>query len=305
MVAAIDRRHRAILLAAVGLSLASALSLLRLRLDMDVLAQLPSRSAVFRDYREFLQSFGAFDSLVLLVSGAPGRVVPFTDALAPRLAGIPGVGSVRYRVDLDAVRTRFVEPFRYQLLSDEGFEDLRRRLEPEAIVERVRRLRQALAMPMSLGALRWIVGDPLGVEELVGRSMQRDYADPLLRPSSEYFLSPAGDAVVMVVRPTQSAFDTVFAERLLATFARPSASFSMDLPRRDGGTHRQLRYALADSACYGAISACTSCSLRSRCSPSSTSACESADPAVRHVSAAAPRRRSRSRCRCWRSAAST
>ncbi len=247
LVAAVDRRHRAILLAAVGLSLASALSLLRLRLDMDVLAQLPSRSAAFRDYRTFLQSFGAFDSLVLLVSGAPDRVVPFTDALAPRLARIPGVGSVRYRVDLDAVRARFVEPFRYQLLSDEDFDELGRRFEPEAIVERVRGLRQALAMPMSLGAQRWIVADPLGVDELVGRSLARDYADPLLRPSSEYFLSPSGDAALMVVRPTESAFDTVFAERFLAE-VRSAERELLDGPFRDvtvGHTGSYV-YALAD-----------------------------------------------------------
>jgi predicted RND superfamily exporter protein len=247
LVAAVDRRHRAILLAALGLSLAAALSLLRLRLDMDVLAQLPSRSAAFRDYRTFLQSFGAFDSLVLLVTGAPGRVVPFTDALAPRLARIPGVGSVRYRADLDAVRARFVEPFRYQLLSDEDFDELSRRLEPEAIVERVRRLRQALAMPMSLGARRWIVMDPLGVDELVGRSLARDYADPLLRPSSDYFLSPSGDAALMMVLPTQSAFDTVFAERFLAE-VRSAERELLDGPFRDvtvGHTGSYV-YALAD-----------------------------------------------------------
>ncbi len=214
-VAAIDRRNRLVLWLAAGLSLLSALALMRLRLDMDILSQLPSASPVFRDYRSFLQSFGAFDSLILLVSGPRERIVPFTDALAPRLARIPGVGSVRYRVDLEAMRDRFLEPFRYQLLTEEDFDELRRRLEPTAIVERVRGLRRALAMPMSLGARRWIVRDPLGVDELVGRSLQRGYADPLLRPSSEYFLSHSGDAALMVVRPTQSAFDTVFAERLL------------------------------------------------------------------------------------------
>ncbi len=247
LVAAVDRRHRAILLIAIGLSLVSALSLLRLRLDMDVLAQLPSRSAVFRDYREFLQSFGAFDSLVLLVSGAPDRVVPFADALAPRLARVPGVGSVQYRVDLDAMRAGFFEPFRYQLLSDEDLDELRRRFEPGAIAERVRHLRRALTMPMSLGARRWIVADPLGVEELVGRSLQRDYADPLLRSSSEYFLSASGDAALMIVRPTQSAFDTVFAERLLAD-VRSAERELLDGPFRDvtvGHTGSYV-YALAD-----------------------------------------------------------
>ena len=72
-VTAIDRRNRLVLWLAAGLSLLSALALTRLRLDMDILSQLPSGSPVFRDYRSFLQSFGAFDSLILLVSGPPER----------------------------------------------------------------------------------------------------------------------------------------------------------------------------------------------------------------------------------------
>ena len=212
---AVDRRHRAIIVVAVLLLLLSGLSLLRLRLDMDVLSQLPSRSQVFTEYREFLQTFGVFDSLVILVSGEPERIVPFADALAKKLGTIPDVGSVRYRVDLEEVHRRFLEPFRYQLLPEEAFDELARRLEPEAIDARVHGLRRALAMPMSLGARRWIVEDPLGVEELVGRAIERGYADPLMRPSSEYFMAADGGALLIIVRPVRSAFDTIFAERLL------------------------------------------------------------------------------------------
>jgi predicted RND superfamily exporter protein len=215
LVGAVDRRHRAILGAAVALLLLSGLSLLRLRLDMDVLSQLPSRSRAFTAYREFLQEFGVFDSLVILVSGERERIVPFADELAKKLGSIPDVGSVRYRIDLEEVHRKFLEPYRYELLPDEGFDELARRLEPAAIDARVRGLRRALAMPMSLGARRWIVEDPLGVEELVGRAIERRYADPLMRPSSEYFMSADGDALLLIVRPLRPAFDTIFAERLL------------------------------------------------------------------------------------------
>jgi predicted RND superfamily exporter protein len=220
LVAAVDRRHRAIILVAVLLLLLSGLSLLRLRLDMDVLSQLPSRSQIFTDYREFLQTFGVFDSLVILVRGERERIVPFADALAKKLGTIPDVGSVRYRIDLEGVHRQFLEPFRYQLLPEDAFDELARRLEPEAIDARVRGLRRALAMPMSLGARRWIVEDPLGVEELVGRAIERRYADPLMRPSSEYFMAADGGALLIIVRPVRSAFDAIFAERLLEQVRR-------------------------------------------------------------------------------------
>jgi len=214
LVRAVERRHRPILGVALLLLVLSALSLVRLRLDMDILAQLPA-TAAFRDYRAFLQKFGVFDSLIILVTGPPARLVPFVDALGEKLAEIPDVGTVRYRVDLEEVRRRFLAPYRYQLLPDDAFEELARRLEPAAIEERVRGLRRALAMPMSLGSRRWIVDDPLGVDELVGRGIERGYADPLMRPSGEYFISADGGAALLIARPVRSAFDTIFTERML------------------------------------------------------------------------------------------
>jgi len=249
LVAAVDRRHRAILLVAAGLLVASGLSLFRLRLDMDVLSQLPSRSPVFRDYREFLQTSGVFDSLVVLVTGERDSIVSFAEALAETLARSPDIGSVRYRIDLDDVRRRFLVPFRYELLSDDDLEELARRLEPAAIEARVRNLRRALAMPMSLGARRWILEDPLGDEELVGRSIERRYADPLFRPSSENFLAPGGDALLLVVRPVESAFDTIFAERLLTEVKSAEAELLADRFRTSGvrvGHTGSYVYALAD-----------------------------------------------------------
>ena len=215
LVAWVARRHRAILIGSLALFVLSALSLLRLRLDMDLLAQLPSHSKVFTDYREYLQDFGAFDSLILLVRGARIDIVPFADALATELGKVPEIASVRYRVDLDAVRSRFLEPHREQLLAEEDAAELARRLEPTAIAERVHGLKRALAAPMSFGARQWIAKDPLGIDEIVGRSFERRYADAMIRPSGEYFLSRGGDSLLMIVRPRESAFDTIFSERLL------------------------------------------------------------------------------------------
>ena len=244
--AAVDRRHRAILFATVLLLVLSGVSLLRLRFDMDVLAQLPARSAPFVDYRTYLQTFGVFDSLVILVTGDPERIVPFADALAQRLQSIPDVGTVRYRVDLGEVHRKFLEPYRYELLPEEAFAELARRLEPAAIDARMRGLRRAVAMPMSLGARRWIVDDPLGVEELVGRAIERRYADPLMRPSSEYFMAAEGDALLIIARPLRSAFDTIFAERLLGEVRRAEHEVLASFADVHVGHTGSYVYALAD-----------------------------------------------------------
>ena len=81
-------RHRAILFASIALFLISGLSLFRLHFDMDLLAQLPSQQA-FKDYRVYLRGFGAFDNLIVVVSGPRPEIVPFADALAAELAKVP------------------------------------------------------------------------------------------------------------------------------------------------------------------------------------------------------------------------
>lgn len=248
LLAVIERRHRAVVLGSVVLLVLSASSLLRLRLDMDVLSQLPSDSKVFRDYKGFLNTFGAFDSLIVLLSGEPADLPPFAEALAEKLRALPEVGAVRYRIEVDAVRRQFLAPHRFALLGDAELDELARRLAPDAIRERVHGLRRALAMPMSVGARRWLVDDPLGLDALVGTSIERGYADPLFRPTGEYFASADGREQLMIVRPVASAFDTIFAERLM-NGVRAAEQSLLDGPYRGKarvGHTGSYAYALAD-----------------------------------------------------------
>ncbi len=215
--AVVNRRRRWILAAAAALLVLSAFSLLRLRFDMDLLSQLPAGSPALRDYRSTLEAFGAYDHLLVVVTGETSKISDFADALAQKFQRLPEIGSVRYRIDLEDVRRGWLEPHRYELLTEKDYRVLRERLEPQAIEERVAAFRRILAAPMSVGARRWLTGDPFGIEEILGRSLERRYADPLFRPASDRFLSPSGDALLMILRPQRSAFDTVFAESLMAS----------------------------------------------------------------------------------------
>jgi hypothetical protein len=216
LVAAVDRHRRAILAAAALLVAASAASIAGIRLDMDLLAQLPARSEVFRDWRRYLESFGVADRILVLVSGDRDRLVGFADALAERLRRLPGVQSVEHRTDVEAMRRQLLLPFRFALLDEEGYRELESRLAPGAIEDRVQALRRALAMPIGVGVAGRIRDDPLGVEEILGRSITRRYGDPLVRPESEYLVSRDGGALLVIVRPERAAFDTGFAARLMA-----------------------------------------------------------------------------------------
>ena len=71
-VAAIERHHRLIVVASVVVCLVSALSLTRLRLDIDVLNMLPQGEPAFDDFKSFVADFGELNQLVVMIEGAPG-----------------------------------------------------------------------------------------------------------------------------------------------------------------------------------------------------------------------------------------
>ena len=70
-VAWIVRHAGAILLASALLGALSALSLLRLRLDVDLLSMLPQGRPRFTDYQRYVARFGAQDVAIAVRAGAP------------------------------------------------------------------------------------------------------------------------------------------------------------------------------------------------------------------------------------------
>ena len=221
LVAAVERGHRKILLATAVLVVLSALSLLRLEIDMDLLAQLPESSRTFRDYREVIEGFASRDTLVLRISGEPAVLPEFAAALASRLAELPGVSSVRHRIDVRRIRDEVLRPHRWELLTLEDYSEIERRLSPEAIRERVRGLRRALSMPLAAGAAAEIRTDPLGVDEILGRSLARRAGGALAASGSDgLFRSPSGRSLLVHVRPERSALDTRFGRELLSGVRR-------------------------------------------------------------------------------------
>ncbi|MGH7822951.1 MAG: MMPL family transporter, partial [Candidatus Binatia bacterium] len=178
-------------------------------------------------------------------------VVAYAEALAPKLAALPGVASVRHRVDAEAIHGSLLRAHRWALLTLEDYDEVEARLAPGAIAGRVAGLRRALAAPMAIGAARWITADPLGFDEILGESIERRYGDPFLRPSGEHFLAPSGDAALVMVRPERSAFDTVSGSRLMSAIRaaeRELLDGSFAGRGIDVGHTGAIVYALADRA---------------------------------------------------------
>ena len=215
-VAAIERRHRLILAGSLLLCLLSATSLTRLRLDLDVLGMLPQGSPAFDDFKSFVADFGELDELIVLIQGAPPpELRQFADAFAARLMALDAVIRVHSRLDMDQLLDGLLGQYVYNYFPEAEYAALERRLTPAAIDAQVIVNRAILNAPFDLSATTTVVEDPLGLRLVVARALAKAYGRASSSTHDGYFATPDGSALLLFVRPTQSAFDVEFSKRLI------------------------------------------------------------------------------------------
>jgi predicted RND superfamily exporter protein len=225
---AVARRPRLVLALALGLTAAALIPASRLRIEADLSALLPEGAPGAEDYRTFLQTFGGFEKVFVVIRSGAGPLedpAPLLDAaeeLAGILAGSPEVAEAR--AGLTEADERFfftwVAPRMPLFLNESGWrEDLARRLEPDAIQAQVARMRRALRGPMGTAAAPLFAADPLGLSEgLLGAASSLP-VDPL----SGAFLAPDGSATLVMITPARAEIDPAGGRALLAELDRAYA----------------------------------------------------------------------------------
>jgi len=228
----IDRYHRALLAGSLLACVLSGLALLRLRLDFDVLGMLPRGRPAFDDFKGFVSDFGQLNELLVLVHGRPAeteggrqaardggvtlsQLQAFADAFGAEVGVLDTVGGVQVRIDIEPLLEGVLGRYLYNYLPERAYDALAARLTPEGIDAQLAATRAVLSAPLTLGVARAVREDPFGLRRDVAERLEESYgeAGPSLRDG--YLTAPSGDALLVIVRPRASAFDTVFGARLL------------------------------------------------------------------------------------------
>jgi predicted exporter len=186
-----------------------------------MLALLPDGSPGADDYRVFLGTFGGFEKVFVMVRSIdgpledPGPLMDAAEMLADLLRQSPEVAEARSGLTAEDERFFFekVAPRMPLLVQEPGWrEDLARRLEPEAVRERVAMMRQALRGPAGGIAAPLFAADPLGLSEgLLGAASSLPI-DPL----TGAFISRRGDATLVMLTPSRAEIDPAGGKALLA-----------------------------------------------------------------------------------------
>jgi predicted exporter len=222
LAAFIARNPRRVLVAAFLLTLVSLIPASRFRIETQLEALLPEGAPASEDYRDFLRTFGGFEKVFVLVRVPEGKrvepevLIDAADELAGRMGRSPLVAEARAGLTAEDERFFFshVAPRMPLLISTPGWrEDLARRLEPEAIRDRVAEMRSALRSPLGAVASQLFAADPLGLSEgLLGQAASSLPIDPL----SGAFVSRDGDAALVMLTPASAEVDPAGGRALMA-----------------------------------------------------------------------------------------
>ena len=226
------RRPGLVLLAVLVLTALAVVPALRFRVDTDLSALLPDGAPGADDYRLFLKTFGGFEKVFVVVrSGQPLEdPSPLMDAaavLAEEMSRSPEVAEARSGITDEDERFFLgsIAP-RMALIREE---DIRPHLEPEAVHDRVRLMRETLRSPAGSALAPLFASDPLGLTEgLIGTASAALPVDPL----TGAFVSRKGDAALVILTPSRAEIDPAAGRALLADLekAHARARQSVDIP---------------------------------------------------------------------------
>ncbi|MCX7803819.1 MAG: MMPL family transporter [Planctomycetota bacterium] len=251
---AVTRRPRTVLAACTILTLASVLpaASVLLRLDVDLLNQIPGDLPKAAALREAVSVFGGADRLILAVelpegagAEAAGEAREFVKALAGEISRIEAfdpetgrseraVESVEYRVDarLREFLIGLAKERIYVLLEGDEIGELARALEPPAMRAALEAgLARYRALPAMSPERRLIFEDPLGLAALGEKALARRLAGRTTAAmgggsssSSDGFIaSPDGTMFLLIVYPARPAQDVNFSKAIVSA-AREAAA---------------------------------------------------------------------------------
>lgn len=222
------RRPGLVLAVLLGLTLLALVPALRFRVETDLAALLPEGAPGAEDYRLFLQTFGGFEKVFVLVRSAegpledPAPLIDAAEALAGEMSRSPEVAEARAGITEEDERFffQYIAPRMPLLMEGDAAREIAPRLEPEAVRERVALMRQTLRGPGGSALAPLFAADPLGLSEgLVGAASAALPVDPL----TGAFVSRRGDAALVILTPSRAEIDPAGGRALLADLEKAYA----------------------------------------------------------------------------------
>ncbi len=218
----IIQRHRAVLAAALLLTVLSAGLISRLQIDFSLDSMLPTGDPRTRQLLADLEDAGTQDVLIVLVSLArsdqfdAGKQI--VDELVRQVATVPSIGRIEAGIS-SSQRTFVAEillPHAFAFLPESGRDDLRERLSDTAIERQVQENRRFIMMPMQGGAEELLLKDPLNLRTLWLDRWLKEQTFGNLRVTDGYLADDQRRHLLVFIHPRETARNLPFTRLLMA-----------------------------------------------------------------------------------------
>ncbi len=218
-----------VLAASLLITVLAATVALRFRLDSSLVGLFPDTPAA-RDYREFLETFGGAERVLVMLEarGEPEQLAEAAEAVAERLRGCEEVAEAHAGLGEEGERFLVEQllPAAPWLLAESDLPALAAKLTPEAVARRAVEVRDVLRHPAGLLTEELVRADPLALASPL--SAGRAGAPATVDPLTGAFLSRDGAAALVVVTPRRAELDPAGGRALVAAIERAVAAASTE-----------------------------------------------------------------------------
>ncbi len=174
----ITQKGRWVALGAVALLAASLWPLAHISFNTDIFGLMPQDSPALRTFREFNDNFSRGSDLIVTIETTANQtdaeVNQFIESYTDALKTIPEIRAVHFQTDDDGYAAAWLPilPHLSLWMTADDWNETNKRLQPEAVTTRVKRLRAEMqAAPSPALAMR-MTADPLKILELGARRFE-------------------------------------------------------------------------------------------------------------------------------------
>ncbi len=213
------RRYRLVFALSLLLLVGAVAAISRITFDTDVMNLLPPEEPAFVNFRQTMEDFGSFDNLLVGLALPPDAVTEpyqdFAEELAGRLAEMPEIAGLDYRIEEPEELLRELFPGAPFFLDEAGQKELEARLSTAGIEGRVAELRRQLSTPQAIGLRSLLKIDPLGLSEIMLRQVESGRGSLEVDWTSGFYLSRDRRMLLLLVRPSERPQNIDFDRRLV------------------------------------------------------------------------------------------
>jgi uncharacterized protein len=216
------RKHRFILLGAIGLTVLSFLLITQLRIDFSLDSLIPSNDPRAQQLLADLEDTGSQDVLVALVTIPgiehldDGKLV--VDEFVSQMLAFPSIVTIDARITVQQQKffAEVLLPHAALFLSDKECRDLLERLSDFGIYQQIKENKRFLLMPMQGRAGELILRDPLGLRTLWLSRWLGEQTFGNMEIVDGYLVDRDRRHLLVFIRPKESARNIEYTKTLMA-----------------------------------------------------------------------------------------